>query len=109
MRDGKPHLLTSVINNLGAETHITYTSSTTCYLQDRAAGRPWITRLPFPVHVVEKVATVDRVSGNRFVTRYRYHHGYFDGAEREFRGFGLVEQCDTEHFEVLTDTTTGLT
>ena len=26
----------------------------------------------------------------------RYHHGYFDGVEREFRGFGLVEQLDTE-------------
>ena len=25
-------------------------------------------------------------------TRYAYHHGYFDGVEREFRGFGLVEQ-----------------
>src|SRR5262249_36930034 len=29
-------------------------------------------------------------------TRYAYHHGYFDGPEREFRGFGLVEQWDTE-------------
>ena len=36
------------------------------------------------------------MSGNRFVSRYAYHHGYFDGAEREFRGFGLVEQWDTE-------------
>ena len=44
-----------------------------------AAGRPWITRLPFPVHVVERVETYDRISGNRFVTRYAYHHGYFDG------------------------------
>src|SRR5262249_10289158 len=37
-----------------------------------------------------------RVSGNRFVSRYAYHHGYFDGVEREFRGFGMVEQWDTE-------------
>ena len=29
-------------------------------------------------------------------TRYAYHHGYFDGAERESRGFGMVEQFDTE-------------
>ena len=29
-------------------------------------------------------------------TEYRYHHGYWDGVEREFRGFGLVEQLDTE-------------
>ena len=61
-------------------------------------GKPWITRLPFPVHVVERVETYDHVSGNRFVTRYAYHHGYFDGDEREFRGFGMVEQWDTEEF-----------
>src|SRR6266542_1196125 len=66
---------------------------------DRCA--PWITRLPFPVHVVERVDTFDRLSGNRFVTRYAYHHGYFDGEEREFRGFGMVEQRDTEEFATL--------
>lgn len=25
--------------------------------------------------------------------------GYYDGMEREFRGFGAVEQWDTEHFD----------
>ena len=38
--------------------------------------------LPFPVHVVERVETFDAISQNRFVTRYAYHHGYFDGPER---------------------------
>src|SRR5207248_5861658 len=99
----KPHLLISSRNNLGAETHVTYTSSTRSYLADRAAGRPWITRLPFPVYVVDRVETLDKISGNRFVTRYAYHHGYFDGFEREFRGFGMVEQWDTETFAALTE------
>ena len=58
----------------------------------------WITRLPFPVHVVDRVETYDRISRNRFVTRYSYHHGRFNGVEREFCGFGLVEQYDTEEF-----------
>jgi hypothetical protein len=31
--------------------------------------------------------------------QYRYHHGYWDGEEREFRGFGMTEQMDTETFE----------
>ena len=53
------------------------------------------------MHVVERVETYDRISGNRFVTRYAYHHGYFDGIEREFRGFGMVEQWDTEEFATL--------
>ena len=43
----------------------------------------------------------DDISRNRFVTRYGYHHGYFDGVEREFRGFGMVEQTDTEEFAAL--------
>ena len=60
-----------------------------------------MTRLPFPVHVVERVETYDHISRNRFVTRYAYHHGYFDGDEREFRGFGMVEQWDTEQFAAL--------
>ena len=54
------------------------------------------------MHVVERVETYDRISRNRFVTRYAYHHGYFDGVEREFRGFGMVEQLDTEEFAALT-------
>lgn len=94
----KPHLLITVRNNLGAETRIAYAPSTKFYLEDRLAGRPWVTRLPFPVHVVERVEKVDAISGNRFVTRYSYHHGYFDGEEREFRGFGRVDQLDTEEF-----------
>jgi hypothetical protein len=52
--------------------------------------------------VVERVETLDRISGNRFVTRYAYHHGYFDGPEREFHGFGMVEQFDTEEMAALT-------
>lgn len=97
----KPHLLLGMANNLGAEIRIQYAPSTRFYLQDRRDGRPWLTRLPFPVHVVERVETYDHISRNRFVTRYAYHHGYFDGVEREFRGFGLVEQWDTEEFAAL--------
>ena len=97
----KPHLLTHSRNNLGAETRVFYAPSTKFYLADRAAGQPWATRLPFPVHVVERVETCDWVSRNRFVTRYAYHHGYFDGIEREFRGFGMVEQLDTEELGAL--------
>ena len=97
----KPHLLTRIRNNLGSETEFEYKSSTEFYLADKAAGTPWITRLPFPVHVVTRVVTNDLISGNRFSTTYTYHHGYFDGVEREFRGFGRVGQLDTEEFGAL--------
>lgn len=94
----KPHLLTKVINNLGTETLIEYAPSTKFYLQDRKAGKPWITKLPFPVHCVEKVTIKDRWRQTSFSTTYSYHHGYFDGIEREFRGFGRVEQIDVEDY-----------
>jgi RHS repeat-associated protein len=100
----KPYLLVLSRNNLGAETRVSYAPSTAFYLADREAGRPWATRLPFPVHVVERVETYDWVSRNRFVSRYAYHHGYYDGIEREFRGFGMVEQTDTEELGVLSQT-----
>ncbi len=97
----KPHLLERSTNNLGAETRIAYASSTRFFLQDKRDGKPWLSKLPFPVHVVERVETYDRVSRNRFVSRYAYHHGYFDGEEREFRGFGMVEQWDTEEIGTI--------
>jgi RHS repeat-associated protein len=98
----KPHLLTRTKNNLGAETTVQYATSTEFYLADKLAGTPWVTRLAFPVQVVKRVETYDWVSRNRFVTGYTYHHGYFDGPEREFRGFGRVDQLDTEELAALT-------
>lgn len=92
----KPHLLEAMDNNLGLTMRMRYAPSTRFYLADREAGRPWTTRLPFPVHVLERVESYDAVSRVRFVSEYRYRDGYFDAYEREFRGFGYVEQWDTE-------------
>ena len=94
----KPNLLVEVDNNLGATTTLEYRSSTHFYLADRAAGKPWITRLPFPVHVVTRVTVEDRWRQTKFSSTYSYHHGYFDGEEREFRGFGRVDQVDVETY-----------
>ncbi len=92
----KPHLLVHTTNNMGAETSVQYAASTKFYLRDRLEGRPWVTRLAFPVHVIERVESRDLVSNTVLVTTYRYRHGYFDGVEREFRGFAYVEQRDAE-------------
>lgn len=97
----KPHLLTRIANNLGAETRIGYAPSTQFLLADKEAGTPWATTLPFCVHVVDSVETWDWIGRTRHRTRYRYHHGYFDGVEREFRGFGLVEQVDSDQLAAL--------
>ncbi len=92
----KPHLLTSVVNNMGGETTLTYATSTRYYVEDLLAGQPWLTRLAFPVHVVAQRQVTDVVTGAQLSASYSYHHGYFDDVEREFRGFARVEQTDTD-------------
>jgi len=105
MAGTKPHLMKSIVNNLGAETQVTYAPSTTFYLEDKAAGIKWLTRLSFPVHVVERVDHFDKISNSHLTSLYRYRHGFFDGVEREFRGFAYVEQVDAEAFTLGPDTT----
>ncbi len=99
MASQKPHLLKSYKNGFGKTTNFEYTPSTQFYLADKANGEPWITKLHFPVHCLSKVESIDHISGARFASSYSYHHGYYDHADREFRGFGRVDQIDTEDFE----------
>jgi hypothetical protein len=96
----KPYLLNEMNNHMGAITRVGYAPSTRFYVEDEKKPETrWKTPLPFPVLVVSKVEVVDRISGGKLTTEYSYHHGYWDGAEREFRGFGRVDQRDTEVFE----------
>lgn len=99
MNSKKPHLMVFYKNNFGKEVSLEYSPSTKFYLEDKFAGRHWATKLHFPVHCISKTETTDKITGHRFVSSYKYHHGYYDHPEREFRGFGMVEQTDTEDFE----------
>ncbi|MCE7985211.1 MAG: hypothetical protein DYG89_28905 [Caldilinea sp. CFX5] len=95
----KPYLLHEMDNHMGALTRVEYAPATRFYLQDEAApGTRWQTPLPFPVQVVARVEVIDHFSQGKLTTEYSYHHGYWDGVEREFRGFGRVEQRDSETF-----------
>lgn len=96
----KPYLLSEMDNHMGAVTKVGYKPSTRFYLDDQKHPKTrWKTPLPFPVQVVSRVEIIDDISRGKLTTEYRYHHGYWDGAEREFRGFGMVEQLDTETFD----------
>ncbi|MGY0035267.1 SpvB/TcaC N-terminal domain-containing protein [Pedobacter sp. NJ-S-72] len=77
MNSKKPHLMIGYKNNLGKEVSLEYTPSTKFYLEDKLAGRPWVTKLHFPVHCMSKTETRDLISGFRLVSSYKYHHGYF--------------------------------
>jgi len=96
----KPYLLHEMDNHIGSVTKVDYAPSTRFYLEDQKhPSTRWKTTLPFPVHVVSRVEVIDHFSSGKLTTEYHYHHGYWDGAEREFRGFGMVEQRNTESFE----------
>jgi RHS repeat-associated protein len=99
MNSKKPHILVAYRNNLGKEVSLEYSPSTKFYIEDKLAGKPWVTKLQFPVHCVSKTIIEDKISGYKFVSEHKYHHGYYDHPEREFRGFGMVEQTDAETFE----------
>ena len=99
MQSTKPQLMTNYQNGMGKEVTLSYTPSTQFYLEDKQNGQPWITKLHFPVHCLSKVETFDHITKTRFASAYSYHHGYYDHAEREFRGFGRVDQIDTEDYE----------
>jgi hypothetical protein len=96
----KPYLLKATDNNMGATGEVTYRSSAQEWLDEKQtlqnAGQAAVSYLPFPVHVVVRQTQKDTVTGNKLTQLYQYRQGFYDPVEREFRGFGLVMQTDTE-------------
>lgn len=88
----KPYLLSSITSGLGARTRFTYSTSVLFALADALAARPWPTSLPFPVQVLTGMEVTEPTSGSVQTTRLAYHDGFYDHADKAFRGFGFVEQ-----------------
>ena len=88
----RPWTLTHVANGLGKTTDIQYAPSTQLMLAAAAAGNPWTSVTPDPVHVVTQVTDRDNLNlvgqpGGVYVTQYTYANPVYDGRQREFRGF----------------------
>jgi hypothetical protein len=96
----KPYLLHSTNNNMGAAGRVVYRSSAQEWLDEKqallAAGLEAVSLVPFPMPVAVEQTQLDEITGNRLTQRFHYRQGYYDGQEREFRGFGLVLQGDSE-------------
>ena len=96
----RPNQLKIIDNGLGRRIRIYYKSSTSYYTASREEGTPWNTRSPIPVDVVGKVVTtsgleLDGIEGaDEYVTEYAYRDAFYDGFEREFRGFAFVKKID---------------
>ncbi|MCJ1432472.1 hypothetical protein MMC27_001829 [Xylographa pallens] len=102
--EAKPHLLKSWTNGIGLSTVVTYSPSTKSFLADERNGRAWSTKLPFPVHTVRRVVEKDGIIGSTRTTKFSYHDGYYDGFEREFRGFGEVDRWEDERLPITDGT-----
>lgn len=97
----KPWLLSGMNNGMGANHALHYRSSAQFWLDEKAdaaiAGESIPTsRLPFALHTLARTEVTDEITGNRLISTARYRYGAWDGREREFRGFGLVEMSDAE-------------
>lgn len=92
----RPRLLLQVDDSVGRLTTFEYSSSATHYLRDLASGRGWSTRLPGHRPVVDTYTVIDQIGGTRTQTSYAYHDGFYDGRERELRGFGQVDLYDSD-------------
>lgn len=91
----KPYLLERINNNRGGDTQVRYRSSAQEWLDEKAATPNAVSHLPFAVQVVSQLIQTDEITGNTLTQRYGYRRGFYDGEEREFRGFGCVTQWDT--------------
>ncbi|CAM3456849.1 B component of insecticidal toxin complex (Tc) [Xenorhabdus nematophila ATCC 19061] len=92
----KPYLLTTMDNQCGARTILTHRSSAQEWLDEKQGSPDASPGIPFPLLVVSRVMQQDDLTGNTLVQTYRYRRGLWDGVEREFRGFGYVEEQDGE-------------
>lgn len=96
----KPYLLRSTDNNMGAVGEVIYRSSAQEWLDEKqallAAEQEVASYVPFPMPVAVEQQQLDEITGNRLTQRFQYRQGFYDGQEREFRGFGLVLQGDSE-------------
>jgi len=89
----KPNLLVQMRNGMGRTLDIEYRSSVDYMLEAETAGDPWTSRPPFPIPVVSAFVERDGM-GSTYRTEVTYRNGYYDGPEREFRGFERAIQTE---------------
>lgn len=97
---GAPSLMIGVDNGLGKRTAIDYGSAAEDEQLARESGFPWRTFAPIPLQVIRQIRTTCGLDLNgdgkedTMVMKFRYRDPYYDGFEREFRGFAFAQRVD---------------
>ena len=86
----RPNLLTKITNEIGQVTDIEYGTIAAEMARDGGA-EAWSYRLPYPMNVVKRLDRYDLLTDLHEITEYTYHDGFYDGVEKQFRGFERVE------------------
>ena len=86
----RPNLMTRITNGIGSVTDITYTTAAVEMARDGGVGA-WRFKLPSPMNIVKRLDKFDLLTNLHEVTEYSYHDGFYDGEEKQFRGFERVE------------------
>ncbi len=94
----RPNLISRIDNGIGAIQRITYGSSIGEQARDNAASMPWPNRVPNATVLVTSLDSFVTLTGSEDgglheIVTQRYHAGYYDGAEKQFRGY---ERVDTQ-------------
>ncbi|MFO0595935.1 MAG: toxin TcdB middle/N-terminal domain-containing protein [Myxococcaceae bacterium] len=92
----RPNLISRIENGLGAVQQITYGTSIAEQARDTLAGRPWPHRVPNASVLITRLDSWVTLTGSdsgglHEVIDYRYHQGFYDGVEKQFRGYERVE------------------
>ncbi|MSU37033.1 MAG: hypothetical protein EXS36_18440 [Pedosphaera sp.] len=97
---GKHSLMTGIDNGLGKRISIDYGSAAEDEQRAREAGNPWRTFAPIPLQVVRQIRTAGGQDLNgdghedTAVLEFSYRDPYYEGFEREFRGFAFAQRVE---------------
>lgn len=96
----KPGLLLVADNGIGLRSHVRYKPAIVDQMAARESGAPWMRVSPVSTWVVSGIVDdvgldLDLDGGpDRYVTTFRYRDPYYDGFEKQFRGFRFVQQIE---------------
>jgi len=86
----RPNLIWRITNGAGRVIELSYGSAALQMAAASLAGKPWSYRLPTPSTLLESIAIYDTLSKVRQTRHFEYRDGYYDGAEKQFRGYERV-------------------
>ena len=95
----RPNLMSRITNGIGLVTEVTYTSSVAEQARDGGAeSASWPYALPNSMQVVKTIDTYAEQAVAEDVQHdlqvFTYAAGYYDGDEKQFRGYARVEELN---------------